>query len=80
LAITADGGAAYGAAAMRGKSHTPGAGYLERVEILQGNGGGAASVAVEDQTFATAGTVALDGSFSGSVDWAVVGLEIKPGS
>ena len=37
------------------------------------------SVAVEDQSVAPASTLAVDGSFSRSVDWAVIGLEIKPG-
>jgi hypothetical protein len=68
----------YGAIAMRSKKHTPGAGYTERDEIMSGSGGSAASVAVEDQTIASASTVAVDGSFIGATDWAVVALTIKP--
>jgi uncharacterized repeat protein (TIGR02543 family) len=66
----------YGAAAMRDRSHTPGAGYTERAEIKKSS----ASVAVQDKGIAAAGPVILNGTFSGSADWAVVGLEIKPSS
>ena len=69
----------YSAAARRHKPHTPGSGYTERDEIQQGGGGAAAGEAVQDQSFASASTVTVDGSFSGSVDWAVVAVEIKPG-
>jgi hypothetical protein len=79
LTTTVDGAVAYGAAAMRNKIHTPGAGYTERDEIQQGAGGDVASIAVEDQRVASASTLAVDGSFSSSVDWAVIGLEIIPG-
>jgi uncharacterized repeat protein (TIGR02543 family) len=66
----------YGAAAMRDRSHTPGAGYTERADIRKNS----ASVAVQDKSVTAAGAVILNGTFSGSVDWAVVGLEIKPSS
>jgi methionine-rich copper-binding protein CopC len=65
----------YSAAAMRNHIHTPGAGYTERAEIMQG---GKASVAVQDKSVASASTVAVNGSFDSTVDWAVVGIEIKP--
>ena len=79
LTTTINGAMVYGAAAMRHRTHTPGAGYTERAEIKQGSSGESqASVAVEDQSVASAGTLALNGSFSGNVDWAVVGGEIKP--
>jgi len=68
----------YGAIAMRSKLHTPGSGYTERAEIMAGSAGTAASVAVEDKIVASASTVTVDGSFNGTVDWAVVALEIKP--
>ena len=69
----------YGATAMRNKSHEPGENYREQIERMQGSGGGAAGGAVVDSTIATAGTVPFLGSFSSSVDWAVIALEIKPG-
>ena len=79
LATTANGAMVFGAAAMRNKTHAPGAGYTERAEIKQGSSSHA-SVAVQDQSIAVAGNVTLNGSFSSSVDWAVVGIEIKPSS
>jgi hypothetical protein len=79
LTTTVDGAVAYGAAAMRHGTHTPGAGYTEQGEIREGSGGSVASVAVQDKTVASASTIVVDGSFDGTVDWAVIGLEIKPG-
>ncbi|MGH7451175.1 MAG: FlgD immunoglobulin-like domain containing protein, partial [bacterium] len=58
--------------------HTPGAGYTERADFMQGTFGAAAAVAVEDKTVASASTITVDGSLSGDVDWAVLALEIKP--
>jgi uncharacterized repeat protein (TIGR02543 family) len=78
LDTTVDGSVVFGAVAMRSKSHTPGSGYVERLEVAQGGGGGTASLALVDQTFLVASPAILDGSLSGSVDWAVIGLEIKP--
>ncbi|MFQ5857927.1 MAG: hypothetical protein ACE5LU_20165 [Anaerolineae bacterium] len=78
LTATVDGAVVYGAAAMRQRRHTPGAGYTERAEVTQGSGGGTAGVAVQDETVASAATVAVDGAFDKSVDWAVVAVEIKP--
>jgi hypothetical protein len=63
---------------MRNKTHAPGAEYTERAEIKQSNDGDAASLAVEDKSLALASMVAVDGSFSSNVDWAVVAVEIKP--
>ncbi len=71
----------YGAAAMRSRSHTPGADYTEQVEFAQGSSGGtAASIAGEDWTVDSASAVTVDGSFSGTVDWAVVAVELQPGA
>ena len=68
----------YGAVATRHLTHTPGAGYLERAEVHQGSGGKTAGVAVEDKDVAAPAAATIDGSFSGTVDWAVVAAEIKP--
>ena len=78
LPVTMNGAMAYGAATMRSRTHTPGAGFTEEAELLQGSGGDVASIAVEDQSGASAATVTVNGSFSGSTDWAVVAVEIKP--
>jgi Zn-dependent metalloprotease/disulfide oxidoreductase YuzD len=79
LTTTVNGAAVYAAAAMREKIHTPGAGYTERAEILQGGSGSGASVAAMDKSVASPATVAVNGSFSGNVDWAAAAVEIKPG-
>jgi uncharacterized repeat protein (TIGR02543 family) len=80
LVTTTDSAMAYGAVTMRSKTHTPGTGYIERVEIKQGSiNNTAASVAVEDKIIASASTATINGSFQGGiVDWAFVGLEMKP--
>lgn len=69
----------YGAAAERNRTHTPGASYTERSDLRQGSGGDIAATATEDRSVLSASTVAVDGTFSGAVDWAVVGAEIKAG-
>ncbi len=68
----------YCAAAMRNRTHTPGAGYAERIEIKQGASSGAASIAAQDRRINEVSSAPIKGSFSGNVDWAVVALEIKP--
>ena len=69
----------YGAVALRDRLHTPGAGYRERAEIHQGSGGSVAGLAIQDKLISLADSVVLDGSFNSKVDWALVGVEIKPG-
>ncbi|MDZ7361895.1 MAG: T9SS type A sorting domain-containing protein [candidate division KSB1 bacterium] len=79
LVTTMNGAMVYGAATMRSKTHIRGAGYTERVEFHQGAVNNTmTSIAIEDQTFPSPGTVVVDGSFNASVDWAVVALEMKP--
>ncbi len=78
LTTTTNGSLLYGAATMREKIHSPGAGYAERVELLQGGGGSGASCAVSDKSVASPSSTILNGTFSGPVDWAVIGLEIRP--
>jgi uncharacterized repeat protein (TIGR02543 family) len=80
LTTTVNGAVVYGAVAMRNRTHSPGTGYIERVEFGQGSSGDQASVAVMDKIVASAATVTVNGTFSSSVDWAVVALEIKPSS
>jgi hypothetical protein len=78
LATTTNGVMVYGAISMRQETHTPGAGYTERADRMQGSGSNAASVAVEEKSFTSAGTALVNGTFSNSVYWAVIGLELKP--
>jgi hypothetical protein len=79
LATSVPGAVVFVAPAMRAANHTPGANYLEQTEVHAGTSGSSgASVAVVDRTIATPATVSVNGSFSSSVDWAVVALEIRP--
>lgn len=78
MTTTLHGAIIYNAATMRNLTHTPGAGFIERTEIVQGSLGPAASVAVMDRRLTTAGTVAVNGTFSNSADWAVITVEIRP--
>ncbi|MGH7600096.1 MAG: InlB B-repeat-containing protein, partial [bacterium] len=78
LATTVNDAMVYCAVAIKSRTHTPGAGYTERAEIKQVGGSLTSAIAVEDKMGATAGTVTVDGSLSGTADWAEVGLEIKP--
>jgi Abnormal spindle-like microcephaly-assoc'd, ASPM-SPD-2-Hydin len=78
LPTTMNNSVVYAAIAMRHRSHTPGAGFTERIEFVQGDGGAAASVATMDQIVPVASTVVIEGAFSSIVDFAVIGLEILP--
>ncbi len=69
----------YSTAAMRSRTHTPGAGYQELIELVSGSSGGsAASVAVSNQSAAVTGAVTVNGTFSGTFDWAALALAINP--
>ncbi|MBI3443672.1 type II secretion system protein [Candidatus Woesebacteria bacterium] len=68
----------YGVVAKRGTTHTPGSGYTERAEVAQGSAGEIAGEAVEDKLSTSVSPTTLNGSLSSTVDWALVGLEIKP--
>ncbi|MGH7495273.1 MAG: Calx-beta domain-containing protein [bacterium] len=78
LTTTVNEAVVYGAITMRNRTHTPGAGYTERAKIRQDSGSNMASVAVQDKSVAAISTVAVNGSFSGTIDWAMVAVEIKP--
>lgn len=75
---TPPGSLAYAAASMRTKTHTPGVGFTERVELVQGSGGSAASLAVEDATSLKVRRRSVEGRFSAVVDWAVVAVVLRP--
>jgi 3-phytase len=77
---TVEGALVFGAASMRHRKHTPAPGYRERAERVASSGGSAASVATMDMAVWTPQPTALEGTFSGTVDWAVIGFEILPGA
>ncbi|MFQ5737374.1 MAG: hypothetical protein ACE5JX_00040 [Acidobacteriota bacterium] len=76
LSTSADDSLVFAAVAMRNKMHSPGAGFTERVEVQQGVGGSVASVALQDQPVPLVAVQPVNGSFSASVDWAVIAAEI----
>jgi len=78
MMTSAPGSLVYAAAAIRNRSHSPGAGYAERTEIRQGEGGATAAVAVQDAVFETLQTTSITGEFNSDVDWAVIAIELKP--
>jgi uncharacterized repeat protein (TIGR02543 family) len=78
LNVGVDNAKVYGAVAIKARTHSRGDGYTERAEVRELNSTHPSGVAVEDKTVATAGTVTVNGTFGGVVDWAFVGLEIKP--
>jgi hypothetical protein len=80
LATTETGATVYGVAAMRNKTHTPATGFIERAEIKQGISSNIAAIAVMDKSAPTAGAATINGAFSGTTDWAVIAVEIKPQS
>lgn len=79
LATGTTGGAVYGAVALRHRRHQTGGGFIERAEVSAGSGGSAAGMVVQDQSFNAPSPVQLSGSFSNSVDWAVIGIELRGG-
>ena len=78
LTTTVAGSLRFGAVATRNRNHTAGAGYTERAEIKQGSGGNTAGSAIEDRTAPGPGAAPVNGTLSGSTDWAVIGVEVKP--
>lgn len=66
------------AATMRNRSHTPGPGYVERIEAKQGASSNTASLAVQDRRIPSKSNALLKGTLSGNTDWAVVAVEIMP--
>jgi len=67
--------------AMRSREHLPGAGFTHRASANQGvSGGSIVSVALADMLVDDSGGVSIGGSFDGSVDWAVVAVELRAGA
>ncbi|MEE9395934.1 MAG: hypothetical protein V3V31_02865 [Methylococcales bacterium] len=81
LPTTSDESSVYTAASMRNKSHIPDTGFSERAEVKQGlSGGKTSSVVVQDRFVSSIATIDVRGNFSSTVDWTVIGIEIKPRS
>ena len=67
------------AAAMRNRDHLPGAGFSEVAETFAGTSGSAAGESLAERLLGAAATVNVNGSFSATVDWAVVAAEVLSG-
>jgi hypothetical protein len=67
----------FAATAMRTRTHSPGAGYTERAEVRVGSGGDVASIALQDKPVAAPSAEVVNGSFSGTADWASLAVEIR---
>ena len=78
LTTTTDDAVVFAAASMRNKRHSPGAGWTEHDELSEGNGGNTTSLATMDRLVATPNDVSVSGSFSGSIEWAAAGVELRP--
>jgi hypothetical protein len=78
LMTTMNGALVFGAVGTRNKTHTPGSGYVERVEHRQGINSSTAAIAIEDKIVPAVGTAVVNGTFSDPVDWAVIAVAIKP--
>ncbi len=68
-----------GAVAIRTRTHLPGAGWAERVELTAGSSSSGAGVAVEDRAVGSPSAITVAGSLSANTDWAVVALELRHG-
>ncbi|HEY7449040.1 MAG TPA: choice-of-anchor D domain-containing protein [Vicinamibacterales bacterium] len=69
-----------GAVAIRYRTHTPGSGYTEQAEVALGSGGSVAGIALVDRSVPVVSSLLLNGAFDGDVDWAVIGVELRPGA
>lgn len=79
LATGTNGGAVYGAVALRQRQHQAGGGFIERAEVTAGSGGGTAGLVVQDRNYNAPSAVQLSGGFSNNVDWALIGIELRAG-
>jgi hypothetical protein len=77
IAPAAPDSALFAATAMRTKTHSAGAGFVERVEVRTGSGGDVASTALQDASVFSTSPFTVSGSFSGATDWASVAVEIR---
>jgi hypothetical protein len=68
-----------GGVAIRSKTHTPGSGYIERGELVEGSSNSdMVTIAISDRTVPSITSLPLNGTLSGAVDWAVIGVELRP--
>ena len=78
FATTTNGAVIYSAAALKARTHTPGAGYTELVEVQKAAGVNTSGLAVMQKTVAAPAPLSVNGKFGGPVDWVMTAVEIKP--
>jgi hypothetical protein len=78
LNTTVNDAVVYAAIAIKGRTHNPGAGYIERTEIHHGSGQAISGIATESKHVAAVSSVTVNGALKDVTDWALVALEIKP--
>jgi hypothetical protein len=68
-----------GAIASRNHTHTPGAGYTERIEASQGSStGNAVRVTLVDRGVQSLSSQPLNGTLASTTDWAVLAVQLRP--
>jgi hypothetical protein len=68
----------FGAVATRTRTNSPGAGYAERIEAVQGAGGEMVRIAIIDRAVPASTSLPLNGTLNGAADWAVIGIQLRP--
>lgn len=74
---TQDGALVFSAVAIRNREFTPGTEWTQQDLVQAGDSGDRCGAVVMDRTVPSAGTITLDGTFTDTVDWAVIGIEIR---
>jgi VCBS repeat-containing protein len=68
-----------GAIASRNHTHTPGAGYTERIEALQGTSSGSAvRITLVDRGVPSPLSLLFNGTLARTTDWAVLAVQLQP--
>lgn len=76
LTTTSSNSVIFTAVALRNKTHTPGTGFTELSEVHSGSGGDTSGMAINDMFVSFPSLTQVSGTFSKSVDWALVGIEL----
>ncbi|MDH3301751.1 MAG: choice-of-anchor D domain-containing protein [Acidimicrobiia bacterium] len=76
LSTTSSSSLVVGAIALGNRTNSPGDGWTEQAHIEQGRGGGTAGLSIFDQHIATSGPIAVAGTVSRKVDWALAAIEL----
>ena len=78
LTTTAPNSVIYSSVAIRCRSHTPGSGYTEIYQFYAGAScGNSAGMAGEEKTVVNPSATVVNGTIGATIDWAMVGVEIK---